>query len=112
MSKQTPQEYLMTAVESLISSVQALSKRVIVLEEPDPRATPDEFMKEMLTGELNLMKDRLNSLVKAVEGFAEGTVIDGQRIAKLEEFLTPIMEDNLIEHHGEQIRRLQEEADG
>lgn len=52
---------------------------------PDPRATPDEFMKEMLTRQLAEVESRL---------------------LKLESYFKEIMEDNLIQHHDDQIRNL------
>ena len=89
--------------------------------------SPDELMKEMLTGEINLLRDRLNALVKAVEGFAQTTEKLQRNISRLEDrdkikdrlyselttvvdrlhtFLKPIIEDNLIQHHDDQIRNL------
>lgn len=86
----------------------------------DPRATPEEFLKEMLKAEIELLRDRMNSLVKSVEGFAQNAVAyearndrlqndhhaHEMRLTQLENFLTPIIEDNLIQHHGDQLRHL------
>jgi hypothetical protein len=74
---------------------------------PDPRATPEDFMKEMITGELKQLSGRLSSLVKAVEGFAQDTRNSEARIDRLDKFLTPIIEDNLIQYHGDKIREIQ-----
>lgn len=76
-------------------------------DRPDPRNTPEEFFKEMLTGELNNLKDRMNSLVQAVEGFAQDTRNSESRIDRLDKFLTPIIEDNLIQYQGDKIREIQ-----
>jgi len=102
---------------------------------PDPRNTPEEFFsgrwlaayKEMVKAEIQQLVDRMNSLVKAVEGFAQDTRNSETRIQRLEDrdriqdqlsaevsnamnkmqtFLTPIMEDNLIQHHSDQLENL------
>jgi hypothetical protein len=74
---------------------------------PDPRATPEDFMKEVIRGELKQLSGRLSALVKAVEGFAQDTRNSETRIDKLDNFLTPIIEDNLIQHHGDRIRKIE-----
>jgi hypothetical protein len=62
-------------------------------EMPDPRATPEEFYKEMLTAELKkLHLDVHNHEV---------------RLSKIENFIMPIMEDNLIQYHGDKIRKIE-----
>ena len=75
----------------------------------------------MVKAEIQQLVDRMNSLVKAVEGFAqEGVTARTQlntlqndhraheiRITQLENFITPIMEDNLLVYHGNQIREIQ-----
>ncbi len=102
---------------------------------PDPRNTPEEFFsgrwlaayKEMVKAEIQQLVDRMNALVKAVEGFAQDTRNSETRIQRLEDrdriqdqlsaevsnamnkmqtFLTPIMEDNLIQHHSDQLENL------
>lgn len=102
---------------------------------PDPRNTPEEFFsgrwlaayKDMVKAEIQQLVDRMNSLVKSVEGFAQSGVDYqtrihrledrdkikdalyselGAQIDKLDNFLTPIMEDNLIQHHSDQLEQL------
>jgi hypothetical protein len=82
---------------------------------PDPRNTPEEFFsgrwlaayKEMVKEETAQLVDRMNSLVKAVEGFAQDTRNSETRIDRLDKFLTPIIEDDLIRYHGDKIREIQ-----
>lgn len=88
----------------LIEEGKALSEAAIGF--PDPRATPEDFMKEVIRGELKQLSGRLGSLVKAVEGFAQDARNTEARVDKLEQFLTPIIEDNLIQHHSDQIRNI------
>ena len=84
---------------SLISKAQDLPL-------PDPRATPDEFMKEMLTTTISHLQSKVTRLEdrdKIKDSlYAELTV----GLEKVVTFLTPIMEDNLIQHHDDQIRNL------
>ena len=87
---------------------------------PDPRNTPDEFMMEMLKQQIGTLTQRIYK--------AEAIIIDyNKRLGQLkerddinrklyselrfgldtlQEFLTPIIEDNLIAHHGDQINNL------
>ena len=59
---------------------------------PDPRNTPEEFFsgrwleayKEMVKAETAQLVDRMNSLVKAVKGFAQSAVAYETRIGKIE----------------------------
>ena len=75
---------------SLIEEAQDLAAR------PDPRATPEEFMKEMLDKQILSANQRLQKV--------ESIVLDQDtRLARIEEFLTPIIEDNLIAHHSTQL---------
>lgn len=63
---------------------------------PDPRNTPEDFMKEMLEKSIMTLNQRMRKV--------EEIVIDqDRRLAVTEEFLTPIMEDNLIAHHSTQL---------
>ncbi len=86
MPEQTPQEYLMTAVETLTGTVRTLSERVKKLEEPDPRATPDDYLREQFKNTIGALNGRLTSL---------------------EEFFKEVMEDNLIQYHGDRIRAIE-----
>ncbi len=87
---------------------------------PDPRVHPDEMMQEM-------MKQQVSVLTKRVYK-AEAIIIDYNKrlgqlkerddinrklyselrfgLDKLQEYLLPIMEDNLIQHHDDQLRNL------
>lgn len=87
---------------------------------PDPRVHPDEMMMEMLKQQLSKLTQRMFK--------AEEIIIDyNKRLGKLQErddinrklyselrfgldnvqeFLTPIIEDNLIQHHDDQLRNL------
>jgi hypothetical protein len=89
----------------LIEEGKALAESAIGF--PDPRATPEDFMKEVIRGELKQLSGRLGSLVKAVEGFAQDVRNSETRIDRLDKFLTPVIEDNLIQHHGDRIRKIE-----
>ena len=87
---------------------------------PDPRVHPDEMMQEML-------KQQISKLTKRIFK-AEAIIIDYNKrlgqlkerddinrklysevrfgLDKLQEYLLPIMEDNLIAHHSDQINNL------
>lgn len=54
--------------------------------------TPEEFLKEMWTKRMAAVELDVNAHEK--------------RITQLENFLTPIIEDNLIQHHSHQIENL------
>lgn len=87
---------------------------------PDPRATPDEFMKEMLTTQLadlqsrlirledrDKIKDQLYSELSAqIDKMQTDVHAHEIRITQHENFLTPIIEDNLIQHHSDQLQQL------
>lgn len=117
-------------------------------EKPDPRATPDEFMKEMLAKQLNGIQldvqahekrlTQLEGALSAGSGTADSDINplvtpmeqlrrvvtmvhemeDKDKIHRklyselrfgldaMQEFLTPIIEDNLIQHHDDQLRNL------
>jgi hypothetical protein len=116
---------------------------------PDPRNTPDDFMREMLTNDILTLKEgsaslreRLDKLEEALSkdsGTADSDINplvspmeqlrrvvtklrqmeDKDKIHrklyselrfgldKLQDFLTPIMEDNLIPNHDERLRTLE-----
>lgn len=87
---------------------------------PDPRVHPDEMMQEMLKQQLSTLTKRMYK--------AEAIIIDyNKRLGQLkerddinrklyselrfgldnvQEFLTPIIEDNLIAHHSDELRNL------
>lgn len=87
---------------------------------PDPRVHPDDMMQEMLKQQLGTLTQRLFK--------AEEIIIDyNKRLTRLQdrdeinrklyselrfgldnvqEFLTPIIEDKLIQHHSDQINNL------
>jgi hypothetical protein len=78
---------------------------------PDPRATPEEFYKEMLTTTLaKLQRDvsRLNDRDRIKDTLYSEL---STQIDKLDNFITPIIEDNLILYHSEQIRELRDSLD-
>ncbi len=108
-----------------------LLDRVKVSEEqapytPDPRVHPDEMMEEMLKQQISKLTQRMFK--------AEAIIIDyNKRLGKLEErdkinrklyaevrfgldklqeYLIPIMEDNLIKHHDDQIRNMMRAMEG
>jgi hypothetical protein len=66
---------------------------------PDPRNTPEDFMKEVIRGELKQLSGRLGSLVKAVEGFAQEGVTARTQLDTLQN-----------DHHAHEIRITQIEA--
>ena len=87
---------------------------------PDPRVHPDEMMQEMMKQQVSVLTKRIYK--------AEAIIIDyNKRLGQLkerddinrklyselrfgldtvQEFLTPIIEDNLIQHHSDQINNL------
>lgn len=87
---------------------------------PDPRVHPDEMMQEAMKQQLSHLSQRIFK--------AEAIIVDynkrlgrlqerdeihrklysemNSRLDRLDEFLTPIMEDNLIAHHADQLRNL------
>ena len=87
---------------------------------PDPRVHPDEMMQEMLKQQLSKLTQRIYK--------AEAIIVDYNKrlgklqerdeinrklysevrfgLDKLQEFLIPIIEDNLIAHHDATIREL------
>ena len=89
---------------SLISKAQDLPL-------PDPRDTPDDFIKEMLTTQLAKLQRsivRLEDRDKIKDQlFAEMS----DALSKVLGYITPITEDNLIGHHGEQITKLKDRLD-
>ena len=72
----------------------------------DPRATPDEFYKEMITTTLSDLQAKVSRLEDRdkIKDTLFGEL--SQQIDKLDNFLTPIMEDNLIQHHSDQLANL------
>jgi hypothetical protein len=91
----------------LIEKGKKLAESIATGGFPDPRNTPEDFMKELITGELKQLSGRLSALVKAVEGFAQDVRNSETRIDRLDKFLTPVIEDNLIQHHGDRIRKIE-----
>ena len=94
---------------------------------PDPRNTPAEFYTEMLTNTLaklqrdvsrledrDKIKDNLYSdhqlIIDKLQEELKGIHIDVHahevRLTQLENFLTPIIEDNTIQHHSDQLSNL------
>jgi len=66
---------------------------------PDPRATPEDFMKEMLEKSISALNQRVQK--------AEAIIVDyNRRLNSLEDFFKETMEDNLIAHHDARIREL------
>ena len=87
---------------------------------PDPRVHPDEMMQEMIKQQLSVLTKRIYK--------AEAIIIDYNKrlkklqerddinrklyselrfgLDKLQEYLIPIIEDNLIQHHDDQLRNL------
>jgi hypothetical protein len=69
-------------------------------------ATPEEFMKEMITHTCAALRrdvTRLEDRDKIKDSlYAELTI----GLEKVVTFLTPIMEDNLIQHHSDQLQQL------
>jgi hypothetical protein len=87
---------------------------------PDPRVHPDDLMQEMLKQQLSTLTQRI---FKAEEIIIDYNKRLGQLkerddinrklyselrfgLDKLQEYLLPIMEDNLIAHHDDQIRNM------
>lgn len=97
-----------------------IDKAQQIADHPDPRAHPDDFMKEMLKQQIGTLSRRVFK--------AEAIIVDyNKRLGKLQErddinrklyselrfgldnvqeFLTPIIEDNLIAHHSDQLNNL------
>lgn len=74
-------------------------------------ATPEEFMKEMLTTTISHLESKVSRLedrdkIKDTLYSELSTQID-----RLDNFITPIIEDNLILYHSEQIRELRDSLD-
>ena len=87
---------------------------------PDPRVHPDEMMQEMMKQQVSVLTKRIYK--------AEAIIIDYNKrlkklqerddinrklyselrfgLDKLQEYLIPIIEDNLIQHHDDQLRNL------
>jgi len=82
---------------------------------PDPRVHPDEMMQEMLKQQLSNLTQRIykaeaiiidyNKRLGKLEGDLDVRAHE-VRLTQLENFLTPIMEDNLIQHHDDQLRNI------
>ena len=72
---------------------------------PDPRATPEEFYKEVLTTTLAKMQREMTRLTDRdrIKDQLYSEVSDA--LGKFSAFLTPLMEDNLIQHHSEKLIR-------
>jgi hypothetical protein len=104
----------------LIEEAQDPSFHSAIPYTPDPRVHPDEMMQEMIKQQLSTLTQRIYK--------AEAIIIDyNKRLGKLQErdeinrklyselrfgldnvqeFLTPIIEDNLIAHHDDQLRNI------
>jgi len=76
-----------------------IEKAEQIANHPDPRGTPDEHLREMLDRSLGTLSQRIQK--------AEAIIVDyNKRLNVLEEFLTPVMEDNLIAHHSDMLNNL------
>ncbi len=89
---------------SLISKAQDLPL-------PDPRATPEEFYKEVLTTTISKMQRQLLRLQDRDKIKDQLFAEMSDALSKVLGYITPIMEDNLIAHHGEQITKLKDRLD-
>jgi len=77
----------------------AVQQILNALFEPDPRGTPDEHLREMMDRSLGNLSQRIQK--------AEAIIVDyNRRLNEMEEFLTPVMEDNLIAHHSDMLNNL------
>ncbi len=87
---------------------------------PDPSDTPDTLMQEMLKQQIGTLSRRIFKVEEIVVDYNKrlNDVEDRDKINRklysevrfgldtLQEFLTPIMEDNLIQHHDDQLRNM------
>ena len=80
---------------------------------PDPRATPDDFRREMLDKQILSANQRLQKAEaiiidynKRLNGLELDSNAHEKRLTQLEVFFKEIMEDNLIAHHDARIREL------
>ncbi len=79
---------------------------------PDPRQAPDEFMRDMLTQTFKDLKQRIKGLEDRDEIHRKLYSELRFGLDNVQEFLTPIMEDNLIKHHDDQIRNMMTAMEG
>ena len=83
-----------------------IDKAKEISDYPDPRATPDDFMKEMLTVQLQKLQRQMQRLEDREKIKDQLYSEVSTAVGNLQAFLQPIMEDNLIQHHSDQIRNL------
>lgn len=72
----------------------------------DPRVTPDEYLREIVKNKWLDLDTRLSKLEERDK--INRTLYSelGSALDKVQEFLIPIMEDNLIQHHSDQLDNL------
>jgi hypothetical protein len=81
----------------------SLIEKAHELTQPDPRATPDEFMKEMLTNQLAKVQREVQRLTDRDK--IKDTLYSelSAQLDKHHAFIVPIIEDNLIQHHSDKL---------
>jgi chromosome segregation ATPase len=78
------------------------------LDHREKTNTPDDHLREIVENKWLDLETRLGKLEERAEINRRLYSELASGLDKLREFFTPIMEDNLIMHHGELIRELQD----
>ncbi len=88
---------------SLITKAQDLP----LPSEPPFKSTPEEFYKEVLTATISKMQRQLLRLQDRDK--IKDTLYSelSASLDRLDKFITPIREDNLIQHYGDRIRKIE-----